>query len=158
MSTAQLAQRSKSSPNIVAKRANYYRATHYRSALTIGKCADLERRDALTQAIVQLLQNTDLIDQQQQALDDLLALLAEATSLVARLTRRQHQVMELVVAGHCNKNIAADLGISQRSVEHHRAAIMRKTGSASIPALVRLAFIATWKCAGEPHIQRALGN
>ena len=56
------------------------------------------------------------------------------------LTTRQRQIMELVVAGHPSKNIAADLGISQRTVENHRASIMRKTGSTSIPALVRLSF------------------
>ncbi|WP_416173633.1 LuxR C-terminal-related transcriptional regulator [Aerococcus mictus] len=39
-------------------------------------------------------------------------------------------------------NIAADLGISQRTVENHRASIMRKTGSKSLPALARLALAA----------------
>ena len=43
-----------------------------------------------------------------------------------------------VLAGHPSKNIASDLGISQRTVENHRAAVMRKTGSKSIPALARL--------------------
>ena len=57
---------------------------------------------------------------------------------VRGLTSRQMQIMELVVAGHRSKNIAADLGISQRTVENHRASIMRKTGAKSIPALVRL--------------------
>ena len=58
---------------------------------------------------------------------------------VATLTARQRQVFNLVIAGHPSKNIAADLGISRRTVENHRAAIMRKTGSKSIPALVRTA-------------------
>jgi len=48
---------------------------------------------------------------------------------VASLTARQWQILDLVLAGHPSKNIAADLGISQRTVDNHRAAIMRKTGS-----------------------------
>lgn len=61
---------------------------------------------------------------------------------IARLTHRQRQIMELVLAGHPSKNIAADLGISQRTVESHRAAIMKKTGAKSLPALARLALAA----------------
>jgi len=63
----------------------------------------------------------------------------EAARRVAGLTHRQRQIMDLVLAGHPSKNIAADLGVSQRTVENHRAAIMRKTGSKSLPALARLA-------------------
>ena len=37
------------------------------------------------------------------------------------LTTRQRQILDLVLAGHPSKNIAADLGISQRTVENHRA-------------------------------------
>ncbi|MFC3180544.1 LuxR C-terminal-related transcriptional regulator [Cypionkella sinensis] len=55
------------------------------------------------------------------------------------LTHRQHQVLGHVLAGHPSKNIAADLGISQRTVENHRAAIMARTGATSLPALARLA-------------------
>ncbi len=58
---------------------------------------------------------------------------------LAGLTARQRQILDLVLAGHPSKNIAADLGISQRTVENHRNAIMHKTGSKSLPALVRLA-------------------
>lgn len=65
-----------------------------------------------------------------------------AAGLVASLTARQRQVMEMVLAGHPSKNIAADLGISQRTVENHRASIMKKTGSRSLPALARLALAA----------------
>jgi two-component system CheB/CheR fusion protein len=65
-----------------------------------------------------------------------------AVSRVASLTARQRQIMDLVLAGHPSKNIAADLGISQRTVDNHRAAIMKKTGSKSLPALIRLAIAA----------------
>jgi len=65
-----------------------------------------------------------------------------ATHSIAGLTARQRQVMDLVLAGHPSKNIAADLGVSQRTVENHRAAVMKKTGSRSIPALIRMALAA----------------
>jgi two-component system, chemotaxis family, CheB/CheR fusion protein len=65
-----------------------------------------------------------------------------AAGLVAGLTKRQHQVMDMVLAGQPSKNIAADLGISQRTVENHRAAIMSKTSTTSLPALARLALAA----------------
>jgi two-component system CheB/CheR fusion protein len=65
-----------------------------------------------------------------------------AATYVAGLTARQQQIMEMVVAGQPSKNIAADLGISQRTVENHRAAIMKKTESKSLPALARIAFAA----------------
>ncbi len=61
-----------------------------------------------------------------------------AAARLAGLTARQRQILDLVLSGHPSKNIAADLGISQRTVENHRNAIMRKTGSKSLPALVRL--------------------
>jgi two-component system, chemotaxis family, CheB/CheR fusion protein len=68
-----------------------------------------------------------------------------AANLVAGLTKRQHQVMDMVLAGHPSKIIAADLGISQRTVENHRAAIMTKTSATSLPALARLALAAEAK-------------
>jgi two-component system CheB/CheR fusion protein len=65
-----------------------------------------------------------------------------AADRVASLTARQGEIMHLVLAGHPSKNIAADLGISQRTVENHRASIMKKTGAKSLPALARLALAA----------------
>jgi len=67
---------------------------------------------------------------------------AAAAGSLAALTGRQRDVMAMVLAGHPSKNIAADLGISQRTVENHRAAIMHKTGTKSLPALARLALAA----------------
>ncbi|MDW5317498.1 chemotaxis protein CheB [Rhizobium sp. PL01] len=68
---------------------------------------------------------------------------AKAVKQIASLTVRQKEIMELVLAGHPSKNIAADLDISQRTVENHRASIMTKTGSKSLPALARLALAAS---------------
>ena len=62
-----------------------------------------------------------------------------AAEHVGKLTWRQRQIMEMVLAGHLSKNIAADLNLRQRTVENHRAQIMRKTGAKSLPALARLA-------------------
>ena len=60
--------------------------------------------------------------------------------------------MELVLAGHPSKNIAADLNISRRTVENHRASIMKRTGSKSLPALARLALAAAWKGVDAPAV------
>ena len=63
---------------------------------------------------------------------------ASAAEHLRGLTARQHEIMKMVLAGHPSKNIAADLGISQRTVENHRASIMKRTGTKSLPALARL--------------------
>jgi FixJ family two-component response regulator len=68
----------------------------------------------------------------------------EAAGQVANLTPRQLEIMALVLAGQPSKNIAADLGISRRTVENHRASIMKRTGVHSLPALARLAVAAEW--------------
>ncbi len=62
---------------------------------------------------------------------------ADAVRRIADLTDRQRQVLDMVLAGHPSKNIAADLGISQRTVENHRAEIMHRMGVKSIPELAR---------------------
>ena len=80
---------------------------------------------------------------------------ANAARAVASLTDRQRQVMAMVIAGNPSKNIAADLGISQRTVENHRAAIMERTGCKSLPALARLALAAAWT--GSDHSLVAAG-
>jgi two-component system CheB/CheR fusion protein len=46
--------------------------------------------------------------------------------------------MQMIVAGASNKTIAIELGVSQRTVEHHRRSMMRKTGAKSLAALVRM--------------------
>jgi FixJ family two-component response regulator len=54
------------------------------------------------------------------------------------LTPRERQVMELVVNGDANKVIAIDLGLSERTVEIHRAKVMEKMGAKSVAHLVKM--------------------
>ena len=56
----------------------------------------------------------------------------------ATLSPREREVMELVVKGAANKEVAARLGLSHKTVEVHRANVMRKTQSTSLAELVRL--------------------
>ena len=66
----------------------------------------------------------------------------DAAARIGTLTPRERQIMELVIIGQPNKNIAADLNVSQRTVENHRAAVMKKTRSKSLSDLVRLSIAA----------------
>lgn len=62
----------------------------------------------------------------------------EFKSLQQNLTPREREVMDLVVIGRHNREIAEALGISARTVEVHKARMMTKLGVASVPDLVRL--------------------
>ena len=62
---------------------------------------------------------------------------ADLARRVAQLTRRQREVMMLVVEGLSHKEIGRQLGISPRTVEIHRACVMEKMGVATLPALIR---------------------
>jgi FixJ family two-component response regulator len=55
------------------------------------------------------------------------------------LTEREREVMALVVAGRANKQIAAELGVSEMTVKVHRGQVMRKMQAPSLPDLVRMA-------------------
>lgn len=61
-----------------------------------------------------------------------------AARRIAGLTARQRQVVEMVVEGNPNKEIAYVLGISQRTVESHRAAAMKKIGARTLSELIHL--------------------
>jgi DNA-binding CsgD family transcriptional regulator len=67
------------------------------------------------------------------------ALSLPAVGRLTNLTERQQQILALIIAGQSNKAIAAQLNIAQRTVESHRALIMKRMGAASLADLVRLA-------------------
>ena len=61
---------------------------------------------------------------------------------LAKLSTRERQVLDGLVAGHPNKTIAYDLGISPRTIEIYRANVMTKMEAASLSDLVRMALTA----------------
>ncbi len=65
-----------------------------------------------------------------------------AAAKIQSLTSRQREILDMVLAGSPSKTIAHDLQISQRTVDNHRAAIMRKVGAKSLSALIRVALAA----------------
>ncbi len=86
----------------------------------------------------------DLLDRVQKALEkDRVnrVQLREKTRIQERrdsLTPREREILELMTRGKPNKVMAADLGVSQRTVEIHRARVMEKMGASSLAQLVRM--------------------
>lgn len=66
-------------------------------------------------------------------------LCADRDALLSKLTLRESQVMERIVAGRLNKQIADDLGISIKTVEAHRANIMEKLSANTVADLLKIA-------------------
>ena len=60
-------------------------------------------------------------------------------SRLESLTRRERHVMSLVVSGYLNKQIAHELGPSERTVKLHRGQVMRKMAAQSLAELVKQA-------------------
>ncbi len=102
----------------------------------------------------ELLASIERALEQSRDVNTLIAGREAAAHHMAGLTPRQREIMERVLSGEPSKNIAADLGISQRTVENHRASIMKKTGAKSLPALARLAITAAGNEVDEPAAQR----
>ena len=86
----------------------------------------------------------DLIDRVNHALRhdlenrDSVARRADIQRRLESLTPREQQVLKLVVDGAANKVIAIDLGLSERTVEIHRAKVMEKMDARSVAHLVKL--------------------
>ena len=89
--------------------------------------------------------NQDLLDAIQVALEGDRARAAADAALsdlrrrAAELTGTQREVMRHVVSGRANKQIAADLSVSEITVKGHRGRVMRKMGARSIVDLTRMA-------------------
>jgi two-component system, chemotaxis family, CheB/CheR fusion protein len=65
-----------------------------------------------------------------------------ATKLIGKLTAREREVMTLVIEGNANKQMAYVLGINQRTVETHRATVMKKLGARTLSDLIHTAIAA----------------
>jgi two-component system response regulator FixJ len=84
---------------------------------------------------VRLALSAHAVDSQRQAQK------ATINSRLESLSNREREVLEGLVAGHPNKTIAYDLGISPRTVEIYRANVMEKMQARSLSDLVRMALV-----------------
>lgn len=90
------------------------------------------KEDQLVPLVERMLEQArNLFTEHQQA--------ASRDALLAKLTGREAQVLERIVAGRLNKQIADDLGISIKTVEAHRANIMEKLGANTVADLLKIA-------------------
>jgi FixJ family two-component response regulator len=86
----------------------------------------------------------ELLDAIQRAIEqdrdrrDSEQVIATLRSRLETLTRREREVMVLAVAGRLNKQIAAEIGLSEATVKLHRGQVMRKMGARSLADLVRM--------------------
>jgi FixJ family two-component response regulator len=88
---------------------------------------DQELLDRINAALKQDSENRAMLEQQ-----------ADLKRRAESLTPREREVMHLVVDGKANKVIAIDLGLSERTVEIHRANVMEKMGARSVAHLVKM--------------------
>jgi RNA polymerase sigma factor (sigma-70 family) len=110
-------------------------AASARDALKAGAFDFLEKPvdDALLVATIDAAHQHHLTSRAQSAHR------AELGRRIARLTPREREVLDAVVAGRHNREIAADLGISPRTVEVYKAKLLDKLQGERLPELIRLA-------------------
>jgi FixJ family two-component response regulator len=109
----------------------------------VPTCAKAMRAGAID-FLPKPFRNEDLLDAVARSLERSERLIREGTErqkiqvLVDRLTPRELEVLALVIAGKLNKQIAAELGNSEKTIKIHRGRIMQKMGVFSVAGLVRL--------------------
>ena len=97
----------------------------------MNRVAKHHRTVAVIQIHASVAETGDVVATHQQA--------ASREALLSKLTSREAQVLERIVAGRLNKQIADDLGISIKTVEAHRANIMEKLGANTVADLLKIA-------------------
>lgn len=99
---------------------------------------DFLEKPVCDQLLLEQIQRALALDKKQRQYQ------TECTQVVQRfqtLTQREREVMGLVVVGDSSKDIAGKLGISFKTIEAHRAKIMRKMQANSVPHLIRLSLM-----------------
>ncbi len=86
------------------------------------------------QAIVECIQKAIERDRQIRLLENERA---DFSKRLARLTRRERQVMDLLLAGKANKDIATELRLARKTIETHRANLMAKMGTKTLAELIK---------------------
>jgi FixJ family two-component response regulator len=101
-------------------------------------------KDGAFDFLTKPFRDQDLLDRVNNALKQdaenraVIELHADLKRRVESLTTREREVLDLVVDGKANKVIAIDLGLSERTVEIHRANVMEKMGARSVAHLVKM--------------------
>ena len=80
------------------------------------------------------------------------SLIQELQQRLERLTAREQEVFQRLITGQLNKQVGAELGITERTVKAHRASILRKVAVGSVAELVRVA--TTIEFGGHPPVAR----
>ena len=107
-------------------------------AMKVG-AVDFIEKPFNDELLLESIRHALLLDERQR---DKQSQRAEIAARLAGLTPREHEVMAMVTAGLANKDIAAALGVTSKTVEAHRARVMEKMQAASLAELVRMAVLA----------------
>jgi FixJ family two-component response regulator len=101
-----------------------------------GGAEDFLTKTAPKEALLEAIERAQARDLQESEKRERLRKLRDR---FARLTQRELEVLRQVVRGQMNKQIAAELGINERTVKLHRTSLTRKLGAPSVAELTRLA-------------------